>query len=305
MTTVAIMANGELPLAINFAADVGKTVPVAMSMSWLTAVYIAIGLMFFGSAATPVDTLISAPAPLMPAIEAVWGRGSAMTTAIEICIVLSLLTSFSSFVFFIGQTVQAIATDKILPSVLARLHPRFETAANASICASVIGFLSTLSFGLIFGESSAQRVLIVCSLLAALISYFFLFGCLSIILTVEADDSVSPNSFTHSQSQSHAHSSMFTMFHVPDKQPAPPNVKVGPVSVPDPATDLLRVPKREWDIRSVAETEVESAIFRTGSGGSGKGSGYCGHDPGLMSFPLGRTGAICGQASVCVSVCGT
>lgn len=176
----------ELPLAISYTNDHSRTVPLAMSFSWLTAVTLAMGLMLCGSAAIPYETLLSAPAPLMPILKLVWGDNGAVTALLDGGIILGLIVSFSSFVFFSGQTVQAIAIDKVLPEFLSLTHKKFDTAANASIFASSIGFLATLSFGLIFGEDRAQRVLIVCSLLAGIICYFFVFSCLATVLKTEA-----------------------------------------------------------------------------------------------------------------------
>ena len=175
----------ELPLAISFANDSSKTVPIAMNLSWITAVVIALGLLLFGSASTPLNILLEAPAPLMFAFKQVWGSNGFITIMLDISIILGLIVTFYAFVFFIGQTVQAISCDHILPSFMATLHPVYGTASNASIISSIIGFLATFCFGIIFGESSAQKVLIVCSLLTAVICYFFIFGCLSIILDIE------------------------------------------------------------------------------------------------------------------------
>lgn len=182
----------DIPLAVDYAEDSATTVPIALNMAWTTAMLIAVGLIIFGSASTPFHRLSTAPAPLMLTFQTVWGNSGPVAVVMDICIILGLAVNFYSFVFFIGRTIQAVAQNDVLPSFLAENHPKYNTAANASVFSSVLGFTITLSFGLLFGEAQAQEVLIASSLLGGIITYLLIFNCLDRVIYLERQGEAYP-----------------------------------------------------------------------------------------------------------------
>jgi amino acid transporter len=175
----------ELPLAIGIAEDPGKSIPKALKYGAMTALFIALGLIFLGSSSTDPYLLMDAAAPLMITFNDVWGDHWFVVFVLDVAIILGLSVSFSSFVLLLGKIIQVQSVDGLLPRRLGETHSYFGTPVNATIFSSTLGFLITSAFGLSFGEDKAEDVLITISLFAAVTCYFFNFLSLYAILNAE------------------------------------------------------------------------------------------------------------------------
>ena len=175
----------ELPLAIGIAEDPGKSIPQALKYGAMTALFIALGLIFLGSSSTDPYLLMDATAPLMITFNDVWGDHWFVVFALDVAIILGLSVSFSSFVLLLGKIIQVQSLDGLLPRRLGETHSYFGTPVNATIFSSSLGFLITSTFGLSFGEDKAEDVLITISLFAAVTCYFFNFLSLYAVLNAE------------------------------------------------------------------------------------------------------------------------
>lgn len=177
----------ELPLAIEFAGDVVKAVPLALNLSAVTALSLALGLIFFGASSTDPVVLMESPAPLMMSFVGVWGDNWFLILMLDIMIILGLSVSFSSFVLFTGRMIHTVAADGLLPKSLAVSNATYGTPVNATIMSSLAGFVITASFGMLFGIDRAEDALIACSLLASIACYMCNFCCLHAVLRSEED----------------------------------------------------------------------------------------------------------------------
>lgn len=175
----------ELPLAVDLASDVSKTVPVALSLCAGTAIFLALGLIFLGASSTDPVVLMNNPTPLMMSFVGVWGDNWFLIFMLDIAILLGLAISFSSFVLLTGRMIQTVSTDGLLPKPLTVTSTTYGTPINATVFSSVAGLVITTAFGLLFGTDRAEDALIACSLLASVTCYVFNFCCLHVVLKTE------------------------------------------------------------------------------------------------------------------------
>ena len=83
-------------------------------------------------------------------IKATYGVGVLYVSA-GVFVVLGIMSSFQSFVFFASETIYAIAQDGLLPREFLWLHPYFNTPVWSSIsagtpCMSLVFSQLTLGF---------------------------------------------------------------------------------------------------------------------------------------------------------------
>jgi amino acid transporter len=179
----------ELPLAVSYAEDPARSVPRAMMISFVMALFLAVSLLVLGSGSTDPEILMDATAPLMVTFTNVWGQNHFLIYALDATIILGLAVSFSSFVLLSGNMIQVMAMEgDMLPVVLSKLHPEYHTPANATVFSSLLGFGITAIFGIMFGEDLAEDALITCSLLASVSCYMFNFSCLYKVYCVEEEE---------------------------------------------------------------------------------------------------------------------
>lgn len=161
----------DVPLLISYTENPNKTIPRAMSLCYFTVLFLAIGLVLFGTAANGREVLLDSSAPLMPTFESLFTQGSTFCDIIGNLIVIGLVVNFFAFIIFGSQQLQAVADAGQLPSYLKYRHPVHGSPIYASLTLCAIGITITLIFFLIFGEEVAQNVLITASLVPAVLGY--------------------------------------------------------------------------------------------------------------------------------------
>ncbi len=113
----------EVPLLMGYAVNPEKTIPKAISISYITIALIAVLVLVSGAGSSPASVLLASDAPLMDGIDAVYGPGNILSDIIAYMIVVGLLVNFFAFILFTSQQVQAVAEAGQLPTFLACRHP--------------------------------------------------------------------------------------------------------------------------------------------------------------------------------------
>uniref|UniRef100_A0A6V3APW4 Amino acid permease/ SLC12A domain-containing protein n=1 Tax=Heterosigma akashiwo TaxID=2829 RepID=A0A6V3APW4_HETAK len=160
----------EVPLAVEEVANPVKTIPRG----------IAGGLGTLGALAALTVTLTCAlppgagayardPAPLLTGFRAILGP-SKFVDAIGCAVVVGLVCSLHTLVYFSGQTVAALARGGVYPAALGRPGPRGTPARALGLVAFSALALLFMLFG-IFGEDACTSIPVALSLMVSMFSY--------------------------------------------------------------------------------------------------------------------------------------
>lgn len=173
----------DIPLLMSYADNPEVTIPKSIKVGYFTVLAIALSIIVAGAGSASSAVLLESEAPLMTAINAVYGNPestawwSHIPTIMACLIVLGLLINFFAFTVFVSQQIQAVAEAGALPQILAYRHPTRETPIYASLLSCVFGIALTAGFAYIFGEEKAQNILITAGLLPSMLGYILLTLC--------------------------------------------------------------------------------------------------------------------------------
>ncbi|DAZ95936.1 TPA: hypothetical protein N0F65_009098 [Lagenidium giganteum] len=163
----------ELPLAVEETIDPTKNMPIGLISAMATLVVITFCTVIFNSAISPgAREMAQSMSPLLDGYKSVFGDNQ-VTAVFTWLLVVGMVTSFHSFVFYMGRLLEAIARDGFMPRFLTTLHPTRRTPYVALVTGATIGL--ALVFGLHFtiGDERLGPVLINLACFGALVSYGF------------------------------------------------------------------------------------------------------------------------------------
>ncbi|TYA12386.1 amino acid permease [Paenibacillus faecis] len=132
----------------NMAGEIGnpaKTLPrvISAGVLFVIAVYVLFNVAIYRS--LPYEAIVNSPTPGADAAQALFGNGGgAFITA---GIIVSILGALNGYLMTAARVPQSMGANGQLPfsRTLARLHPKFQTPANALLLQSVLAVIYILS----------------------------------------------------------------------------------------------------------------------------------------------------------------
>ncbi len=139
------LAIEGVAMAAEEAREPRRTIPIAYVAGILTLTVLAFGVMLFAGGAGDWRALSNLNDPLPQAMKAVVGQSSGWLHMLVWLGLFGLIASFHGIIMGYARQMFALARAGYLPSILARLHPRFRTPHLATICGGVIGIAAIYS----------------------------------------------------------------------------------------------------------------------------------------------------------------
>ncbi len=139
------LAIEGVAMAAEEAREPRRTIPVAYVSGILTLTVLAFGVMLFAGGAGDWRALSNLNDPLPQAMKIVVGQSSGWLHMLVWLGLFGLVASFHGIIMGYARQMFALARAGYLPSILARLHPRFRTPHLATISGGVIGIAAIYS----------------------------------------------------------------------------------------------------------------------------------------------------------------
>lgn len=143
--------------------DPQRTIPKGYISGIITLMFLALGVMILTGGIGPWQGLSSIDYPLPESIGHVLGKENPLTRIFAGIGLFGLIASFHSIIIGYSRQVFALARERYLPAVLAKVHPRRQTPDYALLAGGLVGIISILS-----GRTDK---LILLSVLGALVMY--------------------------------------------------------------------------------------------------------------------------------------
>ena len=128
-------------------ATTPRAIPVAYISGILTLLALAFGVMIFAGGVGDWRRISNINDPLPQAMKIVVGSNSGWLHMLVWLGLFGLVASFHGIIMGYSRQMFALSRAHYLPSVLARLHPRFQTPYVAILAGAVVGVIA------IFGDS--------------------------------------------------------------------------------------------------------------------------------------------------------
>lgn len=161
----------ELPLAVEETIEPARHMPRGVIISMITLFIISILNAVLSATISPgAPAMYESESPLLIGYKTVFGDNN-ITGGFVWLLMIGLISSFHSFLFYMGKLLYSIAKDGYLPEILTRLHPTRKTTYASLIIGSLIGFVATIVLHFAIGDTDLSSVLINISLIGALVSY--------------------------------------------------------------------------------------------------------------------------------------
>ncbi|WP_174874396.1 ethanolamine permease [Vogesella oryzae] len=159
-------------MAAEEAEDPRRTIPKAYIGGILTLVVLAIGVMLFAGGVGDWRKLANINDPLPQAMKAVVGNNSTWMHMLVWIGLFGLIASFHGIIMGYSRQIFALSRAGYMPSVFARVHPRFKTPHLAILLGGVIGIIAIFSDEWIsFGGQTLTANIITMSVFGALVMY--------------------------------------------------------------------------------------------------------------------------------------
>lgn len=107
---------------------------IVFAVSWYILIELAVGMLL------TADERATSSIGTMAAAEVAFGRNGGVF--LLLAGVAGILTSWNSFMIGGSRAIFAMATDGMLPSFLARVHPRYKTPYNAILFIGILGAIA-------------------------------------------------------------------------------------------------------------------------------------------------------------------
>ncbi|MFC6389932.1 ethanolamine permease [Methylorubrum zatmanii] len=143
------LAIEGVAMAAEEAKDPKRTIPIAYITGVLTLTVLAFGVMLFAGAAGDWKSLSDLNDPLPQAMKRVVGESSGWLHMLVWLGLFGLVASFHGIIMGYARQIFALARAGFLPSLFARVHPRFQTPHIATLAGGVVGIAAIYSDNLV------------------------------------------------------------------------------------------------------------------------------------------------------------
>lgn len=182
------LAIEGVAMAAEEAREPRRTIPLAYVTGILTLTLLAFGVMIFAGGSGDWRALSNLNDPLPQAMKSVVGQSSGWLHMLVWLGLFGLVASFHGIIMAYARQIYALARAGYLPTVLARLHPRFRTPHLATICGGVVGVLAIWSDRFIsLGGQSLTAGIVTMSVFGALVMYIMSMASLFRLRRVKAE----------------------------------------------------------------------------------------------------------------------
>ncbi|CAN5175212.1 ethanolamine permease [soil metagenome] len=166
------LAIEGVAMAAEEAHDPKRTIPIAYITGILTLTVLAFGVMILAGGSGDWKALSNVNDPLPQAMKAVVGQSSGWLHMLVWLGLFGLVASFHGIIMGYGRQIFALARAGYLPSLFARLHPRFRTPHIATVAGGVVGVLAIYSDSVIaIAGQSLTASIVTMSVFGALVMY--------------------------------------------------------------------------------------------------------------------------------------
>ncbi|PXW65326.1 ethanolamine permease [Methylobacterium sp. B4] len=143
------LAIEGVAMAAEEAKDPRRAIPMAYITSVLTLTVLAFGVMLFAGGAGDWKSLSDLNDPLPQAMKRVVGESSGWLHMLVWLGLFGLVASFHGIIMGYARQIFALARAGFLPSVFARVHPRFQTPHLATLAGGGVGIAAIYSDSLV------------------------------------------------------------------------------------------------------------------------------------------------------------
>jgi ethanolamine permease len=166
------LAIEGVAMAAEEAHDPRRTIPVAYITGILTLTVLAFGVMILAGGSGDWKALSNLNDPLPQAMKSVVGQSSGWLHMLVWLGLFGLIASFHGIIMGYARQMFALSRAGYLPSIFARLHPRFRTPQIATVAGGVVGILAIYSDAVIsIAGQSLTASIVTMSVLGALVMY--------------------------------------------------------------------------------------------------------------------------------------
>jgi ethanolamine permease len=143
------LAIEGVAMAAEEAKDPKRTIPIAYITGVLTLTALAFGVMLFAGGAGDWKSLSDLNDPLPQAMKRVVGESSGWLHMLVWLGLFGLVASFHGIIMGYARQIFALARAGFLPTLFARVHPRFQTPHVATLAGGIVGIAAIYSDNLI------------------------------------------------------------------------------------------------------------------------------------------------------------
>jgi ethanolamine permease len=166
------LAIEGVAMAAEEAKDPSRSIPIAYIGGICTLLALAIGVMLFAGAAGDWRLLANINDPLPQAMKMIVGGSSGWLGMLVWLGLFGLIASLHGIIFGYSRQIFALARAGYLPSVLGKIHPRFETPWLAILVGGIIGIAAIYSDRWItIGGQPLTANIVTMSVIGALVMY--------------------------------------------------------------------------------------------------------------------------------------
>jgi ethanolamine permease len=166
------LAIEGVAMAAEEAKNPKRSIPIAYIAGILTLLVLAAGVMVFAGAAGDWTKLANINDPLPQAMKLIGGAESGWLHMLVWLGLFGLVASFHGIILGYSRQIYALARAGVLPGVLGRVHPRFQTPHIAILAGGVVGIAAIFSDELIsFGGQTLTANIVTMSVFGAIVMY--------------------------------------------------------------------------------------------------------------------------------------
>jgi ethanolamine permease len=166
------LAIEGVAMAAEEAKDPKRSIPIAYIGGILTLLVLAAGVMVFAGAAGDWTALANINDPLPQAMKLIVGEHSGWLHMLVWLGLFGLIASFHGIILGYSRQIYALARAGLLPGVLGRIHPRFQTPHWAVLAGGAVGIAAIFSDELIsFGGQTLTANIVTMSVFGAIVMY--------------------------------------------------------------------------------------------------------------------------------------
>lgn len=166
------LAIEGVAMAAEEAKNPKRSIPIAYIAGILTLLVLAAGVMVFAGAAGDWTKLANINDPLPQAMKLIVGEESGWLHMLVWLGLFGLVASFHGIILGYSRQIYALARAGVLPGVLGRVHPRFQTPHIAILAGGVVGIAAIFSDELIsFGGQTLTANIVTMSVFGAIVMY--------------------------------------------------------------------------------------------------------------------------------------